>query len=84
MLAISISQLRSNMKMYLDKVTKSLDILIVPRTNEDDAVVIMSLQEYNSLTETNYLLSTEANRKRLAASMKNAEDGNLIPFDLTD
>ncbi len=51
MQAVSISQFRRNIKKYLDEVTRSNDILIVPGNSEDDAVVIMPLKDYNSLTE---------------------------------
>jgi len=70
MQAVSISQLRSNIKKHLDSVTKSGDILIVPRNSDDDAIVIMSMKDYNALHETGHLLSTSANRQRLKESIE--------------
>jgi len=83
MLAVSISQLRANFKKYLDEVTRSHDVIIVPRTSDDDAVVIMSLKEYNSLNETGHLLSTDANRTRLQESIDEIKKGKTRKFDLS-
>jgi len=70
------------MKKYLDEVTNSSDTLIVSRTAEEEAVVILSLKEYNSLTETGHLLSTAANRNKLRGSIDQIEKGQTKKFDL--
>lgn len=80
MIAVSISQLRSNMKKYFDEVTDSSETIIVTRSSDDDAVVIISMQEYSSLKETEYLLATEANRKRLERSVEQVRTGKTRKF----
>jgi antitoxin YefM len=82
MKAISISTLRKDMKTYFDYVTKSMEVIIVPRNKEEEAIVIMSIQEYNALKETEHLLSSTANQQRLQESLDQMKRGDTKPFEL--
>ncbi len=79
--AVSYSDLRQNLKTYLDKVYQDHDPLIITRKNNENLVLI-SIDEYNSLTETGYLLSTEANASHLRSSIAQYEAGKARNRDL--
>ena len=83
MVSISVSQLRSNIKKHLDFVASSEDIIVVSRSKKEEAVIIMSLNEYNSITETAHLLSSIKNRARLQESINQLRENKTFSFDPT-
>jgi len=82
MKAVTISTLRKEMKEYFDYVSKSMGEIIVPRNKENEAIVIISIQEYNSLLETEHLLSTNNNRNRIQESINQMAQEKTVLFKL--
>lgn len=52
-------ELRNNLKSYLDRVINDNEPLIVHRSG-NESVVIISLEEYNSIKETEYIMKSPA------------------------
>ena len=67
MKVINFTDLRVNLKHWLDSVVDDVEEIIIKRKDRKDLVII-SLEEYNSLVETNYLLSGK-NRDVLLQSL---------------
>ena len=65
----NISQFRKNLKTYIETVSDNHDTLIV--NGNGKTVVVISLDEYNSMDETTYLTSNPANKKRLDDAIYN-------------
>lgn len=83
MITTTISDFRKNIKRYLDTVTKNFETLIINR-GKDNGVVIMSLDEYNSLTATQHELSSKLNEKRLDSAIEKLKSGDSFEKNLLD
>ncbi|MCF6333248.1 MAG: type II toxin-antitoxin system Phd/YefM family antitoxin [Draconibacterium sp.] len=83
MKTVNYSELRNKLKSNLDMVCEDHETLIVHRPG-GKSVVMISLDEYNSQKETEYLLSSEKNKKRLLNSIRNVELGNIEEHDLIE
>lgn len=83
MITTTISDFRKDIKRYLDNVTKNFETLIINR-GKDNGVVIISLDEYNSLTATNYELSSRVNEKRLDAAIEKLQSGDSFEKKIID
>lgn len=74
MLAVTQTELRTNIKQLLDNVVQNEDTIVVTRGNREN-VVIISEAEYNSWQETNFLMKNENNRKALSESLASVKRG---------
>jgi len=83
MVITNISDFRKDIKSYLERVAKNFETLIINR-GKDSGIVVMSLEEYNSLIATNYELSSRINEKRLDAAIEKLKNGNSFPKDLIE
>jgi antitoxin YefM len=79
----TISKFRKNSKTYFDQVIDYKDVLLITR-NDGQTVVVMTLDEYNSKVETDYLNSSPANRKHLEKSIASLRAGKLEQHDLIE
>jgi len=77
--AISYSELRTKLKLFLDKVCSEHIPLLVKRRNGED-VVIISKQDYSSMEETAYLFCSPENTKRLLEAV-NRKSEERLKFD---
>ena len=65
--AITYSAARANLAKTMDRVCDDHEPLIITR-NGEQSVVMLSLEDFQSLEETAYLLRSPANAKRLLAA----------------
>ncbi|MGV8826998.1 MAG: type II toxin-antitoxin system Phd/YefM family antitoxin [Breznakibacter sp.] len=81
MLIASASDFRKDLKSYLDRVALNFETLIVNR-GKDKGIVVMSLEEYNSLMATSHELSSRKNEMRLDAAIEKLKNNNSFAKDL--
>ena len=72
--AITYTEARENLAQTIQRVCRDHDPVIITRKRED-SVVMMSLADYESLTETAYLLKSPKNARRLLAAIVELEEG---------
>jgi antitoxin YefM len=77
MKSITYTAARENLANTINRVCEDHTPVIITR-NRDQAVVVVSLDDYESLEETAYLLRSPANAKRLLASLDAIKKGKLI------
>lgn len=71
---LTYSDARANLKDVMDRVVDDQTQVIVTR-QKAEAVVMVSLSEWNAIAETTHLLSSPANADRLRRSIEQMDAG---------
>ncbi len=74
---------RANLKDYMDFVIDDCDAVIINRGN-DMGVVLISLEEYNSLKETEYIMSSPETMEAIRKGDEDIKSGRGIKVDIDD
>ena len=75
--AITYSAARANLATTMDRVCNDHESLIITR-NGQQSVVMLSLEDYQALEETAYLLRNPANAKRLLTATEQLRSGKGV------
>lgn len=75
--AITYTEARETLSETIRRVCQDHDPIIITRKRED-SVVMIALDDFESLTETAYLLRSPRNTRRLLDSIKELEEGKGI------
>lgn len=82
MTTTSATNFRANIKQYLAAVINDSQEVIINRGSE--SAVLISLDEYNSLKETEYLMSSKEMEKTILKGMEDVKNGNYVEVNIDE
>jgi len=83
MITTTISDFRKDIKDYFNRVTDNFETLIINR-GKNSGVVVISLEEYNSLITTQHEMSSEKNKVRLDSAIEKFKKGDSFDKNLLE
>jgi len=83
MKTMSYTESRARYAQVLDDVVNNREEIVITRAGHE-SVVIVSLEDFESLRETAYLMRSPANARRLLDAMERLEAGEGETHDLVD
>ena len=83
MRVVNYTEFRNNLTENLNLVNEDSEIVIVSRSKGKN-VVVMSLEEYNSIQETLHLVSSKTNQKRLDEAIEEMRSGSSSKHKLME
>ena len=74
---VTYTEARANLKGVMDRVVSDRTQVVITR-QKSEAIVMMSLADWNAVEETLHLLSTPSNATRLRASVEQLGSGKGV------
>lgn len=83
MLAVNYSNLRENMKTYMDKITNDYETMVVTRKDSKN-IVMLSEESYNNMLENIHVIGNKTNYDWLMESKNQLDKGAVSTHELTE
>ena len=84
MKAVTYADAKKNLKALIHQVCKDSEPAVIVGSRDKEQAVLISMEDFQAMEETAYLLSSPANRAHLERSLKQADEGELISFPADD
>lgn len=84
MKAVSYADAKKNLKALIRQVCKDSEPAVIVGSGDKEQAVLISMEDFQAMEETAYLLSSPANRVHLERSLKEAAEGKLVGFPADD
>ena len=79
----NFTDFRANLKAYMETVINDCDTIIINRGN-NTGVVLISLEEYNSLKETEYIMSSPETMEAIRKGDEDIKNDRGVKVDIDD
>ena len=83
MMAVNYTNLRDNLKTYMDKIVDDYEVLTVTR-KENKNIIMLSEESYNNLLENIYITGSQANYEWLLKGKAQIESGLCADHNLIE
>lgn len=80
---VTFTDLRKNLRQVMDASIGNHEPVIIKRPHGKD-MILLSLQDYESLAETAYLLGNKANAQHLRRSLQSLKQGKVYQKNLIE
>lgn len=82
MTSVTATGFRSNIKHYMDLVIKDSQEVIINRGNE--AAVLIPMDEYNAMKESEYLMASKEMEQSILTGMEDVKKGNFVEVNIDE
>jgi antitoxin YefM len=80
MKAVTYTNAKKNLKELIHQVCTDSEPAVIVSSRSKEQAVLISIEDFQAMEETAYLLSTPANRAHLERSLKQAAEGKLVDY----